>query len=406
MKKILVFSAVSLLIMPVVIAVACLLRGDPRGNHATFEEIPLDHAVLPPESAMTLAQIRLDSGEVSTLLVVDKSEETILAVDLFDIGVPHNSDVFEVTSHVDPSAIITAYRDKLLRQQYSIAQLLPAGGIFDRHIATGTNFSGHAKEANSRGVFNFPKFGPATPARTTVVRRPGVLLDYEVELCVRFDRDIRSVEDFDAAQKGFFLCADFTNRAILTRLVDPDNYNSGSGFSDSKSGRDFYPTGPFIVIPNDWKEFISSERMTTVVNGAARQDARGGEMILDFRQLAMRVLDHTQHPDQFLYKNSKVPLVIDRAIPRGAALMSGTSEGVIFMPPTNCDILAGAWSAIINGQIGSREAIVSAVKERFIRSEMDSGHFLQVGDVIEHQSSSMGDIRIKVVPLRTMDEAK
>jgi 2-keto-4-pentenoate hydratase/2-oxohepta-3-ene-1,7-dioic acid hydratase in catechol pathway len=151
-----------------------------------------------------------------------------------------------------------------------------------------------------------------------------------------------------------------------------------------------------MVIPNDWKEFISAERMTTRVNTDARQDARGREMMLDFRQLVIRVLDSTEHPEKFLYKSSETPLIVGGVIPRGAALMSGTSEGVIFTPPTTCDIFAGVGSAIIKGQITSRRAVVSAVKEHFLRSEMKSGRFLQVGDVIEHQSSSMGDIRVEV----------
>ena len=92
--------------------------------------------------------------------------------------------------------------------------------------------------------------------------------------------------DFDTAVKGLFLCGDFTNRNALVELVDPDNLDSGHGFSDSKSGPDFFPTGPFIVVPKDLASFVSNLRMTTSVNQQARQDARGGEMTLDFRQLA------------------------------------------------------------------------------------------------------------------------
>lgn len=399
MQKILIIAALVLLAIPLAMAIVCFFSDKAKGNHASFEEVPLKHKVLPLDSALTLAQIKKSTGEITTLLVIDQSAETIHAVDLFDIGVPHNTDFFEVTAYVDRSTLIAARQNTSLQQKYTLEQLLPAGGSFDRHVATGTNFIEHAAESNSQAVFNFPKFGRATPARTTVIGRPEALLDYEVEFCVRFDRDIRSVEDFDAAHKGFFLCADFTDRATLVRLIDPKNYNSGSGFSDAKSGSDFFPTGPFMVIPDDWESFIASERMTTQVNGTARQDARGREMMLDFRQLVARALDRSKHPESFLYKESKTPLLANGFIPRGAALMSGTSAGVIFTPPTTCDLLAGVGSAIINGQILGRKMIVSAVKEHFLRKEIASGHFLQVGDVIEHRSSSMGDIRIKVRPL-------
>lgn len=66
----------------------------------------------------------------------------------------------------------------------------------------GTNFPEHAEEASSGSVFQFPKFGARSPARTTVKREDGILLDYEVELCGRFDRDITALDDFDAATKG------------------------------------------------------------------------------------------------------------------------------------------------------------------------------------------------------------
>lgn len=397
MHKILIITAIALLTISLVMAISCFISSKSKGNQATFEKTPLAQRILPLESALTLAQLKNDTGEIATLLVIDQAEETILAVDLSALGVPYNTDIFAVTSYVTLEKLIAASKNETLHQQYEIKQLLAAGGTFDRHIATGTNFIEHAAESNSNQVFNFPKFGQATPARTTVVGKPEALLDYEVEFCVRFDRDIRSVEDFDAAQKGFFLCADFTDRVTLVRLIDPNNYNSGSGFSDAKSGPGFFPTGPFLVIPNDWKGFIANERMTTSVNGTARQDARGREMMLDFRQLVARVLDKTHHPEKFLYKGSTTPLIIDGLIPQGAALMSGTSEGVIFAPPTLCDKLAGVGFAITQGQITSIDAVVSAVKEHFLQKEIKSGHFLQGGDVIEHGSSSMGDIRIEVI---------
>ena len=84
------------------------------------------------------------------------------------------------------------------------------------------------------------------PVRSRVDSKPDVLLDYEVELCMRFDRTISSPEDFDAAVKGLFLCGDFTDRGKLIRLVDPDNLDSGRGFSDGKSRVDFYPSGALL----------------------------------------------------------------------------------------------------------------------------------------------------------------
>lgn len=396
MQKILLLAVLVLLFIPLVIAGLCFFSPTTKGNTATFEDQPLAQRILPLTSALTLAQIKKEDGNITTLLVVKHEGETLQAVDLADIGAAHNTDIFAATAHLTLPTLIEAAANETLVQRYEIKALLPSGGHFDRHVATGTNFIDHASETNSHQVFNFPKFGQATPARTTVAGIPHGLLDFEVEFCVRFDRDIRSAEDFDAARKAFFLCADFTNRVTLVRLIDPNNYNSGAGFSDAKSGPGFFPTGPFVVIPNDWQRFIANERMTTRVNGTARQDARGSQMMLDFRQLVERVLDSSQHPKEYLYQGNKTPLLLNGVIPKGAALMSGTSAGVIFTPPTLCDKLAGVGSAIVHGQATSRNAVVAAVKEHFLQSQIKSGHFLQVGDVIEYGSSSMGDIRVEV----------
>ena len=270
------------------------------------------------------------------------------------------------------------------------------GSNGDRHIGTGTNFPEHAEEANSGSVFQFPKFGPATPARTTVKAQPDVLLDYEIELCVRFDRDIRSAEDFDAAVKGFFLCGDFTNRNALVELADPDNLDSGYGFSDAKSGPDFYPSGPFLVIPADWAAFVDNLRMTTAVNDEPRQDARGGEMTLDFRQLVERSFTDMSEK-RFLYRDGFEYLAPEQTIDTSMTLMSGTAEGVIFVPPTRGDMIEGLVDYLAAGGPISGTSLIDAVKQRFIRNELETAHFLQPGDVVHYRSSYLGDIKIRVV---------
>lgn len=368
---------------------------DPRFNPATFEDEEIAMALQPLENAVTLAQMRREEGGVATFLVVGFDEESATVVDLARLGGAASEDPFAALASIDRTALADAAADDALHESVAIADLLPAAGNGDRHIATGTNFPEHAEEASSESVFNFPKFGTATPARTEVAFRPGGLLDYEVELCLRFDRPIASTEDFDAATKGFFLCGDFTDRATLVRLVDPDNLDSGSGFSDAKSGPRFYPSGAFLVIPEDWRGFIAEERMTTAVNDEPRQDARGGEMTLDFRQLAEKALGDMGEA-RFLYDDSYHRLSPQPAIGADMTLMSGTSEGVIFTGPTRGDIIEGALWHLFSGRLFGGESAISSIIESFIASEIASAHFLQPGDTVHYRSSSMGDIVIDV----------
>ena len=246
-------------------------------------------------------------------------------------------------------------------------------------------------------MFNFPKFGAATPARTSVAAPEEGLLDYEIELCMRFDRPIASIEDFDAAVKGVFVCADFTDRIKLMLLANPDNLDSGYGFSDSKSGDGFFPTGPFLVIPNDWSSFIAETRMMTHLNGAPRQDARGEEMILDFRALTEKVSSDME-AERFFYKNDFYKLTPSARIERDMTIMSGTSEGVIFTPPQRHDYIEIALSYALKGGPLSEEHFMDFAVKQFIENERASGHFLQPGDVVTYGASRLGDISVNVTP--------
>ncbi len=376
--------------------IAWVTSPDPRGNVASFEDAPLNPRLAPLEEAITLARYLDADGDPATLLVMQSDGESIAGVDLAILGAARTGNPLGDLATIDRASLS---RENLATQELislDFSELLPSGPEGDRHIGVGTNFPEHAEEANSGSVFVFPKFGAATPARTKIVARPGILLDYEVELCMRFDRPIASVEDFDAALKGLFLCGDFTNRNALVELADPDNLDSGFGFPDAKSGTGSYPTGPFIVVPNDWKQFLGNVRMTTSVNGDPRQDARGREMTLDFRQLAEKALGDMDEA-RFLYEGDFVKLSEDRQIPAEATLMSGTSEGVIFVPPTRGDIIEGVVEYVIAGGPVSGEGIVDTVKRRFIANELATEHFLQPGDLVRHDSNFLGNIDVKVV---------
>jgi 2-keto-4-pentenoate hydratase/2-oxohepta-3-ene-1,7-dioic acid hydratase in catechol pathway len=369
---------------------------DPRFNPASFEDRPLVQRLAPLDRAITLAQFRAPDGGTRTLLVLTRAGESVTGIDLAELGAPATGDPFAALAAADLAPVLAGRTGALPQLTVAMAALLPSGPAGNRHIGTGTNFPEHAAEADSGSVFQFPKFGPASPARTQVQARKGILLDYEVEICVRFDRALRTAEDFDRAVKAFFLCGDFTNRNALINLADPDNLDSGSGFSDAKSGPDFFPTGPFLVIPRDWKTFVADIRMITAVNGAPRQDARGGEMTLDFRALTQKAFTDMSAA-RFLYRGRYTKLMPDRAIPPTATLMSGTSEGTIFTPPTRGDLIEAALAYAAGGGPFARQSALDIARRTFIANELASAHFLQPGDVVRHRSNTLGDIVVTVV---------
>lgn len=364
-------------------------------NRPTAEATTLSGGVLPPETALTLAQTREADGRVRTLAVVRQVDDWVQAVDLTPLGAPPDVDALEALAAVDPARLAAALASPTIGRAYGLRTLLSAGGTGDRHLASGTNFPEHAEETALASVFNFPKFGAASGPYATVRNRPGDILDYEVEICLRMDRDVRSLADFDAARKGFFLCGDFSERATMLRLLDPKNVVSGKGFSDAKSRSDFYPTGPFLVVPGDWRRFVKAERIVTRVNDKVRQDARGAEMILDFRALTDKAL--REHAKPFAYRGEAVTLLAGPVVPKGMAVMSGTPEGVIFAPPRAGDIARGVAGYVFTGGWLRGEDPMQAVTRAYARHELASGRYLGAGDTVRHESSSMGSLQVGVV---------
>jgi 2-keto-4-pentenoate hydratase/2-oxohepta-3-ene-1,7-dioic acid hydratase in catechol pathway len=339
-----------------------------------------------PAQALTFAEG--ERGEV--LLVLDSDAESARVLDLTARLGP--GDAFDLLARAGRPAL-EALAAQPGGTPRPLAALRPAGGTAARHVATGANFRAHGAEVAIERVFQFPKFGAATGPFATLAIPAGALLDYEVELCVRFDRPIARLADFDAATLGLFLCGDFTDRARLTREVDRRDPASGQGFSDAKSGPGFFPTGPFLAIPADWRAFVAAERIETSVNGARLQSATGAEMVEDFRALAARMLAAGPEP-RFRHAGQPVALLETGALPRGAALMSGTPEGIIFRPPGTGELAQGFAAYVFRGAWLGGAAPVPWVIEHRIAAWGRERRFLQPGDVVEHRSTRLGRLAV------------
>lgn len=388
-----------------VIALLWATSPDPQGNTGSFESEPLVVSLAPLDQAVTLAQRVREDGSLATLWVTALRGDNVEVIDVsaaLGNTDPNPLGVWGATTEALRTALLKQpdrepHREsEFNREIVPVTELIAIAPRGERHIGSGTNFPEHAKEASSTSVFQFPKFGKAHGPRTEVRWYDHVLLDYEVEFCLRFDRTIASLADYDAAIKGIFLCGDFTDRSALIRLVDPDNLDSGSGFSDGKSRRDFFPAGALLVVPNDLNAFLNNERMVTEVNGTLRQDARGGEMTLNFRALAEKALNDMTVA-RFLYKDQWYKLAPDGRLDTSMTLMSGTAEGVIFTPPSRADVIEGVMHWLLGGTAFRGESLIDHVIEVFIANELASGHFLQPGDVVVHRGSHLGDIVVQVV---------
>ncbi len=371
------------------------LHGQPllaNERSPSFEATAFEPVVAPLSEALTFARVLTPRGE-EIVLVADFENENLRGMPVSKLGISGIADP------IDAAALLMQRTDfyvELSKREnlttYRMTDVLSAAGDSAVNIGTGTNFPEHAEETRLEGVFSFPKFGRPTPPRTQVfLNKQKQLLDYEVEMCVRFDRTLKSIADFDRAVAGFFLCADFTDRAEMIRRINVADPLSGIGFTDGKSGPDYFPTGPFLVVPRDWRSFIANERIVTEVDGQKRQDARGREMILDFRRLVEKILAD-DGSKRFSYKGNPVSLTtVPTSLPRGVNLMSGTAEGVVYRAPTK-DELSSANSVAAQRSIGLREALV----EVMFNVEREKRSYLQPGSAVTYRSTRLGEIKIRV----------
>jgi 2-keto-4-pentenoate hydratase/2-oxohepta-3-ene-1,7-dioic acid hydratase in catechol pathway len=358
------------------------------GSAAPSRHDPAASRVLAPvETAHTFVQVR-KGNVVSTLLVVGLSGASVTAIDLSELAGLNSTDAFDVISRFSTAQLDTLARQPSRTHTHPLAQLLGVGPRGVAHIAAGTNYPEHGKEVGVDSAFLFPKLAPASGPRSTLIAEPGALMDYEVEVCARFDRELRSVADFDEARKGFFLCGDFSDRATLVRNINLKDVTSGDGFPDAKSGSDRFPVGPFLVVPKDWKAFLAGVVIETYVNGERRQHANASDMIKDLRTIVKETLDQAKTRD-WSYKGGRIPMVERTAIGTGSAVLTGTGEGVVFKEPGPKVINALMSAASREQQRG--------VIENYLAGELSKGIYLRAGNAVQYSSNYLGSIDTDVI---------
>lgn len=341
----------------------------------------------PMQMAHTFAQVRR-GNVVSTLLVIALSDANVTAIDLSEITGLHSADAFDVINRFSTAQLDALAGQPPQTQVHPLIRLLGVGPRGVAHIAAGTNYPEHGEEVGVDEAFLFPKISPAGGPRSKIIAAPSALLDYEVEVCARFDRELTSVADFDEARKGFFICGDFSDRATLVRNINLQDVTSGDGFPDAKSGDDRFPAGPFLVVPKDWKAFLAKVVIETYVDGDRRQHANAGDMIKDLRTIVQETLDQAK-TRTWSYQGGRIPMVDRPAIGTGSAVLTGTGDGVVFKEPG---------PDVINKLMGAsnRDQQLSVIED-FLAGEVKKGIYLRPGNTVRYSSNYLGSINTDVV---------
>jgi 2-keto-4-pentenoate hydratase/2-oxohepta-3-ene-1,7-dioic acid hydratase in catechol pathway len=341
--------------------------------------------LLPASEGHTFAFAQ-QAGARAAFLVVSASEEAIEGVAL------ETGDAFAALAQRGEDGLAALARDGA-RTRIAFAELLPVIEG-DHHVAGGANYAEHGAEVDVAAPFLFPKIARPTAARGSLAQQDDWLLDYEVEIGLVFDRDVSAPEDLAHARVGVFLANDFTERAQLTHEADLSEPGVGRGFPNAKGKAGFLPTGPFLVVPRDWRRFVRDCEIRLNVNGGERQRARGGEMIWGPEELVRRTLA-LGAAARFEHEGRPVGITPGPGIARGVALITGTPAGVAFRAPGIGFMAAntGWWLASFSFLDSSAEHYV---KQRWIEELRAGGAFLRAGDVVIAKARGLGAIITRI----------
>jgi 2-keto-4-pentenoate hydratase/2-oxohepta-3-ene-1,7-dioic acid hydratase in catechol pathway len=327
----------------------------------------------------------------------DGAQARLILVSAYADGKVSGIDVTAAAGSDDP---ITAYRahgyDGLAALngdsiEVALAALTLPARLGASHVAAGTNFPEHGKEATvTDGPFLFPK-EVAPTAFDAPVPAGDALLDYEVELC------FVALETFDleAAPEhmGLVLCNDVTDRAALMRHVDPDDVTSGKGFTTGKSAPGFLPVGNLFVIPRELRRFADAVELRLWRNGELKQSAVQSEAIWDFDELLRQT--KVRETTQWEYDERMAGLpVTDGALPERAMILAGTPDGTVFKGVNKSAMALGAWDFIAGGW---DRKLTAHVVERHIAQERAAGNYLQPGERVQISVRFLGEIDSRVV---------
>lgn len=351
--------------------------------------------IAPVDKALTLAQIATTAGN-DTLLITAQSGSTITAINLSKLLQIQVKDPLELISIVG----VDRLRDLAISKtdEYPISDLVVPGGLSSEQLAAGANYADHGEEGGLESVFLFPKYSTPTANSPAIPVRTDQLLDYEIEVCARFDRNIQSMADFAKANVGLFLCGDFTDRATLMRKIDKDNWESGVGYTDAKSGTGLFPVGAFTVVPRDWPSFIDGIDLQLSVNGEVRQQDSAAKMLLKLDEiLALAFAGNTSM--RWIFRGQDIPILKDGILYRGQSILTGTPEGVVFRPPGTLFIISNALKWLATGSF-MNSSVSDYVIENYIADRLAARTYLQPGDQISMMGTYLGAMNIGIVSAR------
>lgn len=376
----------------------------PAKNYRHLAEIVIDTAaeisiiektgkiLKAPEDALTLA--RFDkAGQVHTLAVLNDDGKNIRGIDLSAELKRYDRNSFDVIKDLEFDDIVKLIHIGTNKVTVKYQDLLPSVAG-ETHLAIGINYAEHGKETGQVRPFMFPKYVDTDPAVHQLKYTKGWLLDHEVELGLVFPKPVCSTADLSSMMIGFLVVNDFTDRATLMRKMDSQNVIGGKGFPDAKSKKGFLPTGPYMVIPRDWKAFVGQLDLTLSVNGQERQHGNAKDMVWNIEKIIDQSLSVKGEKKSY-YQDKMVNLFEGNCIPANSIIITGTPSGVVFNAPNKGFIMGTVTKYIFTGGF-FRAKMHPYILQQYYKKQLKNPRYLKPGDKVETSISFLGTIQTDI----------
>jgi 2,4-didehydro-3-deoxy-L-rhamnonate hydrolase len=348
--------------------------------------------IKPPEEALTLSRFIKD-GQVHTLAILEDDGESVTGVDISAQLKRYDWNSFDVIRHVAFDEVVQIIRSGSKTTRITYEDLLPPV-VGSKHLAIGINYAEHGKETGQVKPFMFPKYVSTDPSIHQLNYTKGWLLDHEVELGIVFPSAVCSVADIDHMMIGFLVVNDFTDRATLMQKMDSKNVVGGRGFPDAKSKTGFLPTGPYMVVPRNWRAFVQELQLKLSVNGKVRQNGSAKDMVWNISTIIEQSLS-VKGQSKSYYGNKRVNLFEGDCIPANSIIITGTPAGVVFNAPKKGFIIGRVTKYIFTGKFFSTK-MHPYILQQYLKKERKNPRYLKPGDYIETSINYLGTIKTTV----------
>lgn len=349
---------------------------------------------LDAKRALSLARVKKE-GKIHIIQVNKIDDLSIEGTDLSENFNFYPNNIFDLVEKVGYNQILVKISSGT-KVKINSSDVLPPVDAITNTIAVGTNYPEHKDETNVEiDPVLFPKIAELTPYISQIETKDEYLLDYEVELGVVYSKDVRTIEDIDNQLLGFMVTMDYSDRASQLINYDTDHPELAVGFTDSKSHEGFFPVGPILVIPRDWKSYYKELNIKLWRNTEIKQNDVLKNMFWDVRKITEESLK-LGDKEIWTLKGKPISLLPKNYIEKGTIVAAGTPGGVILTTPTKGFIIRRAIKYSLLFKFFNWKP-KEYVKDQFVKKLQRKDNYLKSGEKIKAQISNLGYIQSQVV---------